>query len=86
MADLDILAIKPKFHRFGHGSSLIRDGLDIADAAGSKVYTIATSMGLPLYLRHGWKKIDEVAVDMRKYGGSNVVVEEMVLREIGAVP
>lgn len=85
-ADLHLLAIRPKYHRLGLGSSLIKDGLDIADAAGSKVYIIASPMGLPLYLRHGWKRVDGVVVDMRKYGGSSVVVEEMLIREIGAVP
>lgn len=43
-------------------------------------------MGLPLYLGHGWQKVDEVVVDMRKYGGSHVVVEELLLREPGAEP
>lgn len=85
-ADLHLLAVRPKFHRLGLGSSLIKDGLDIADAAGSKVYIIASPMGLPLYLRHGWKKVDEVVVDMRTYGGNSVVVEEMLIREIGAAP
>ena len=83
---MHILTIRPNFHRLGLGTLLIKEGLNAADAAGSKVYIIASPMGLPLYLRHGWKRVDEVAVDMRKYGGSSVVVEEMLLREIGAIP
>ena len=86
MADLHILAIRPRVHRLGLGTSLIKDGLNIADAAGSKVYIIASPMGLPLYLRHGWNRVDKVAVDMTKYGGSSMVVEELLIREVGAIP
>ena len=81
-ADLHILAVRPQYHRLGLGSRLIRAGLEAADAARSKVYIIASPMGLPLYLRHGWKKLDSIVVDMSKYGGSSVVAEELLLRAV----
>ena len=83
--DLHILAVRPKYHRLGLGSLLIKAGLEAADAANSKVYIIASPMGLPLYVRHGWMKVDEITVDMGKYGGSSVIVEELLLRAIPSV-
>ena len=84
LVDLHILAVRPRYHRRGLGSRLIRSGLEAADAARSKIYIIASPMGLPLYRRLGWEKLDEIVVDMRKYGGSGVVVEELLLRAVGS--
>lgn len=83
VTDLHLLAVRPQYHRRGIGSLLIKAGLDVADEAMSKVYVFSTPVGLPLYLRHGWKKVDELVVDMGKYGGSGVIVEEHLVREPG---
>lgn len=37
-------------------------------------------MGLPLYKRHGWEEVDELAIDMRKYGGGEVAREMLLVR------
>lgn len=37
-------------------------------------------MGLPLYKRHGWEEVDEILVDMRKYGGEEVASEVLLVR------
>lgn len=34
-------------------------------------------------LRLGWERLGEIVVDMRKYGGSSVVVEELLLSAVG---
>ena len=81
-----MLAVRPQYHRLGLGSSVIKAGLAEADAIGSKVYVIATPMGLPLYKKHGWIKMDEVVVDMRRYGGSDIIIQEALVREPGAEP
>ena len=65
---------------------LIKAGLETASRRKSKVYIVASPMGLPLYVRHGWKRVDTIIVDMKKYGGSNVVVEEFLLRDFEVDP
>lgn len=85
-ADLHIFAVRPQYHHRGLNSLLIKTGLDVADEARSELYVCFSSMGLPVYLRHEWKKVDEIVMDMSKYGGSGVVVEEHLVRVPGAEP
>lgn len=63
---------------------LIRPGLEEADKAGAKSYVEASSAGLGLYLKHGWEPVDEMVIDMAKYGGGKVEREKFLIREAGA--
>lgn len=47
---------------------LIRPGLEAADKAGEQTYIEASPSGLGLYLKHGWKPVDEMVIDMRSHG------------------
>ena len=58
----------------------------MADAAGAKTYVEASPAGLLLYIRHGWKAVDELTMDMRNYGGDRIAVEKTLIREPGATP
>lgn len=59
---------------------LIQQGLRAADEAHANTFIEATPMGLPLYKRHGWEEVDELAIDMRKYGGGEVAKEMLLVR------
>ena len=60
---------------------LIKAGLDMADRDNARTYIEASAKGLPLYLRHGWEPVGATTIDMRKYGGTEVVVEKTLIRE-----
>ena len=62
---------------------LISDGIADADIANAKTYIEASPAGYELYLRHGWKQVDEIVIDTDKYGGHGVATEKLLLREPG---
>ncbi|CRG90446.1 hypothetical protein PISL3812_07490 [Talaromyces islandicus] len=67
---LEILAVHPDYQGLGVGKKLIQAGLDdAAELALDKAYLEATEAGYPLYKKFGWKDVDEVIVDLTKYGG-----------------
>lgn len=78
---LHTLAVDPAYQKRGLGSRLIDVGLPLADKVGSKTYVEASDLGLPLYLKYGWREVDEIAVDVRKYGGKEIMVEKLLIRE-----
>ena len=76
-----MIAVTPEYHGRGIGATLIEAGLKVVDDASAKAYIEASPMGLSLYLRHGWKKVDEIVIDLRDFGGNEVVSEVCLLRE-----
>jgi GNAT superfamily N-acetyltransferase len=70
---LDTLVTLPRHERKGAGSSLVRWGCEKADEAGVEAYLEASPMGAPMYARHGFVAVDEFEVDLRKYGGTEVM-------------
>lgn len=82
-SDLQILATLPTHHRRGLGSLLLVPGLAAADAAHAPTYIEASTMGLPLYLRHGWCPVDELHIDMDRcgYPGEGTRVEALLMRD-----
>jgi GNAT superfamily N-acetyltransferase len=65
---VNILAVRPEYQRKGLGGMLFEDGLALADRDSCKTFIKASAKGLGLYLKYGWKEIDEVKVDTRPYG------------------
>ena len=59
-------------------------GLKEADEAGAQTYIEASPAGLPLYLKYGWKIVDEMVIDMRPYGGNGIEHNPFLMREPGA--
>lgn len=81
---LHILAVLPEHQGKGLGRTLIQRGLEEADEAGAKTYIEASPAGLPVYMKYGWEVVDDLAIDMRPYGGNGVEHNPCLLREPGA--
>lgn len=78
-----LLGVAPTHQRMGLGTLLINEGLAIADEKNAKTYIEASPKGLGLYLKHGWKLVDEIVLDMRQYGDSGVAKEQCLIRKPG---
>ncbi|KAF2134666.1 acyl-CoA N-acyltransferase [Dothidotthia symphoricarpi CBS 119687] len=77
---LDTLVTLPNHERRGAGSMLVRWGCGKADEAGLEAYLEASPMGAPMYARHGFEKAREVELDLKKYGGNEVLHFILMLR------
>lgn len=80
---MHILAVLPEYQGKGLGGRLLRPGLEEADKAGAQTYIEASPAGLPVYLKYGWQSVDELAIDMRPYGGHGVEHVPFMMREPG---
>jgi len=60
---------------------LLEDGLALADRDGYKTYIEASAKGLGLYLKYGWKEIDDVKIDARPYGGHSIESTKCMMRD-----
>lgn len=65
---LHILATHPSYRRRGVGCLLLTHGLEAVDDANSQSYLDTSPLGLNLYLKYGWRAVDEIRVDLGKYG------------------
>jgi hypothetical protein len=70
---LDTLATLGKHERRGAGSMLVRWGCEKADEAGVQAYLEASPMGAPMYARHGFVALPEIELDLRRWGGDEVM-------------
>lgn len=70
---LDTLVTLPQHERRGAGSMLVRWGCEKADEAGVEAYLEASLFGAPMYARHGFVGTKEIDLDLRRYGGDEVM-------------
>jgi GNAT superfamily N-acetyltransferase len=70
---LDTLCTLPQHERKGAGSMLVRWGCERADEAGVQAYLEASPVGAPMYARHGFVKQEEIELDLRRFGGDEVM-------------
>ncbi|KAL9597193.1 MAG: hypothetical protein Q9179_004345 [Wetmoreana sp. 5 TL-2023] len=81
---MHILIVDPAHQRKGLGSLLLREGLAAADHDNARCYIEASTKGLGLYKKLGWKECDEIIIDMRQYGGTSICSEKCLMREPGS--
>ncbi|KAL8939341.1 MAG: hypothetical protein Q9216_003405 [Gyalolechia sp. 2 TL-2023] len=81
---LHILIVSPEYQRRGLGTMLMREALAAADRDGAKAYVEASPKGLALYQRLGWRVVDTIKMDMTRYGGKGMAIEELMIRQPGA--
>ena len=82
-----MLAVDPAYQRRGLGYLLVSAGLEDADRAGARAYVEATPDGLPLYLKFGWRLVDEMVLEMEAFGvsGGGREVMPFLMREPGGL-
>lgn len=65
---LDLLATLPEYQGRGFGSAILKWGTNKADASQSRIFLEGTPEGVPVYLKHGWKILEEVVMDYTLFG------------------
>ena len=81
---LQMLAVHPDHQKKGLGSKLIHLALEEADKVGASAYVEASPAGLPVYLKYGWKPVEEKLLDLRPYGCDGIEHHLFLMREAGA--
>ena len=59
----------------------ITDLKTVPDRAKAVTYLEASPSGLGLYVKHGWKPCDDLAVDLRPHGGDHVAHSPFMVRQ-----
>jgi GNAT superfamily N-acetyltransferase len=75
------LATHHDYHGKGAGSYLLKSGTERANREGARCYLEATKAGNLLYLKFGWKPVDEVVLDLEPFGGDGGVRCAVMVRE-----
>jgi GNAT superfamily N-acetyltransferase len=70
------LYVRPEYQREGIGGKLVQRVVQYAAEHGLMTYTEATSQAKSLYLRHGFKVVDLVRVELEPWGGKEGQVSE----------
>jgi GNAT superfamily N-acetyltransferase len=63
------LYVRPELQRNGIGARCLKLGVEKADELGLPAYTWGSSEGMSLYLRHGFREVDRMTVDLGDWGG-----------------
>ncbi|KAJ5780096.1 Acyl-CoA N-acyltransferase [Penicillium paradoxum] len=78
---LDLLATLPGYQGRGFGSAVLKWGTEKADASQSRIFLEATPEGIPLYLKHGWKILEEVTIDYAAFGSTGSESFSLMMRD-----
>jgi hypothetical protein len=60
---------------------LLRWGIEQADAAGKICYLESTPTAFPVYQKYGWVKVDDVVLDLERFGGPREEVIAIMVRK-----
>ncbi|KAJ6006896.1 GNAT family acetyltransferase [Penicillium sp. IBT 35674x] len=78
---LELLCVLPEYQRLGIGSAFLKWGIERADASNARIYLEATMEGVPAYLKHGWKVVEEIQLDYTERGGEGSQKFALMIRE-----
>lgn len=78
---LELLCVLPEYQRIGIGSAFLKWGIEKADASNARIYLEATMEGVPAYLKHGWKVVEEIQLDYTERGGEGRQKFALMIRE-----
>ncbi|OGE53953.1 hypothetical protein PENARI_c007G02783 [Penicillium arizonense] len=78
---LDLLATLPAYQGRGFGTAVLKWGIEKADTSKSRIFLEATPEGVPLYLKYGWKQLEEVTMDYRPFGGDGSESFYLMMRD-----
>ncbi|KAJ6118422.1 GNAT family acetyltransferase [Penicillium samsonianum] len=78
---LELLCVLPEYQRIGIGSAFLKWGIQKADASNARIYLEATMEGVPAYLKHGWKIVEEIQLDYTERGGEGSQKFALMIRE-----
>ncbi|KAE8332113.1 acyl-CoA N-acyltransferase [Aspergillus sergii] len=78
---LELLCVLPEYQRMGIGSAFLKWGIEKADASNTRIYLEATMEGVPAYLKHGWKIVEEIRLDYTERGGEGSQKFALMIRE-----
>lgn len=65
----------------GIGSAFLKWGIEKADASNARIYLEATMEGVPAYLKHGWKIVEEIRLEYTERGGEGSQTFAFMIRE-----
>jgi len=82
VAFLHTLTTHPDHQRRGAGGKLLRFWLQEVDRRGVVAYLEASEAGKPLYARFGFKPVFEKEFDMKKYGGTGIDRNTVMIRPL----
>lgn len=84
---MNILGVRQEYQRLGLGRQLLAPVLKLADKQGMKAYIEASAAGKTLYEKFGWRRIDDLDVDLSNCPGfekEGVARTVLMIREPGA--
>ena len=70
---LGTLAVSTEAQRRGVGTALLRAGIEECEKKGLPIYLDASPAGLGLYERLGWKRVVTNSVNLKDFGGADIV-------------
>lgn len=79
--DLQILVTTPAHRRRGAASQLVEWGIKRADECGLKSVLMASEAGLGVYLKHGFKVVKEIEMDLEPYGVEATELRRWMVRD-----
>ncbi|KAJ5801900.1 GNAT family acetyltransferase [Penicillium pulvis] len=78
---LELLCILPEYQRIGIGRAFLNWGIERADASNARIYLEATMEGVPVYLKLGWRIVEEIQLDYTERGGEGSQKFALMIRE-----
>ncbi|KAF2769946.1 hypothetical protein EJ03DRAFT_343029 [Teratosphaeria nubilosa] len=80
-----MLATEPRFQHNGAGTMLLESILADADDAGLEVYLEGTDTAKAMYLKHGFRAVNDIYFDPSKYGMEDLGIEHQTVMVRGAL-